>query len=71
MFPDVEHHTIGYVFHVCGLTGLPSQMRLIKFEGIDKIDNMAKYTDTEFDQVADRNSRHSPANQHSARIEED
>lgn len=63
MFPGLENHAIRYVFHVCGLRDIPSQTRLIEFEGIDDVDDLANYTDTEIDQMADRNSKRSPAAQ--------
>lgn len=63
MLPDVENHTIRYVFHVCGLRDIPSQTRLIEFEGIDEVEDLANYTDTEIEQMADRNSKRNPANQ--------
>lgn len=62
MFPDVENHAIRYVFHVCGLRDIPAQTRLIEFEGIDDVDDLANYTDTEIDQMADRNSKRNPVN---------
>ena len=64
MFPGVENHAICYVFHVCGLRNIPSQTRLIEFEGINKVDDLANYTDMEIDQMAYRNSKRSPAAQH-------
>ena len=63
MFPDVPNHEIRYVLHVCGLRDIPSQSRLIEFEGIDEVGDLANYTDTEIDQMADRNSKRSPQNQ--------
>jgi hypothetical protein len=63
MFPDVKNHAICYVLHVCGLRDLPSQMQIIEFEGIDKIDNLANFTDAEIDQMGDRNSKQSPQSQ--------
>ena len=63
MFPEVGNHAIRYVFHVCGLRDVPSQTRLIEFEGIDDIDDLANYTDAKLDQMADRNSKRNPANQ--------
>jgi hypothetical protein len=38
-------------------------MRIIEFEGINKIDNLASYTDAEIDQMTDRNSKQSPQSQ--------
>jgi hypothetical protein len=63
MLPEVGNHAIRYVFHICGLRDVPSQTRLIEFEGIDDVDDLAKYTDAELDQMADRNSKRNPANQ--------
>ena len=63
MFPDVENHAIRYVFHVCGLRVIPAQSRLIEFEGINDVDDLANYTGTEIDQMPDRNSKRSPINQ--------
>ena len=62
MFPGLEHHGIRYVFHMCGLRDLPSQTRLIEYEGIENITDLANYTDTELDTMADRNSKRTPAN---------
>lgn len=63
MFPNVDNHAIRYVLHVCGLRDVPAQTRLIEFEGIDEVDDLANYTDAEIDQMADRNSKRSPPNQ--------
>ena len=63
MFPNVDSHAIRYVLHVCGLRDVPAQTRLIEFEGIDEVDDLANYTDAEIDQMADRNSKRSPPNQ--------
>ena len=60
MFPNVDSHAIRYVFHVCGLRDIRSQTRRIQFEGIDELDDLAKYTDVEIDQMSDRNSKRSP-----------
>jgi hypothetical protein len=56
MFPGLGNHAIRYVFHVCGLTDLLAQTRLIDFEGIDEVEDLANYTDSEIDQMADHNS---------------
>jgi hypothetical protein len=37
MFPGLEHQGIRYVFHMCGLRDIPSQTRLIEFEGIEQV----------------------------------
>ena len=60
MFPGLANNAIRYVFHVCGLRDLPSQTRLIEFEGIDEVKDLANYTDSEIDQMADRNSKRTP-----------
>lgn len=63
MFPGVENHAIRYVFHVCGFTEIAAQTRLIEFQGIDEVDDLANYTDREINQMADRNAKQNPANQ--------
>jgi hypothetical protein len=61
MFPgDVAHREMHYVLHVCGLRDIPSQTRLIEFEGLENIEDLANYTDAELDTMADRNSKRSP-----------
>ena len=62
MFPELEHQPMRYVLHVCGLRDIPAQTRLIEFEGLESIDELANYTDSELDTMADRNSKRSPAN---------
>jgi hypothetical protein len=62
MFPELEHHGIRYVLHMCGLRDIPSQTRLIEFEGIENVADLANYMDSEIDTMADRNSKRSPAN---------
>ena len=62
MFPELEHHGIRYVLHMCGLRDIPSQTRLIEFEGIELVADLANYTDSEIETMADRNSKRSPAN---------
>ncbi|KAI2490039.1 hypothetical protein MHU86_24554 [Fragilaria crotonensis] len=61
MFPDLEHQPMRYVLHMCGLRDIPSQTRLIEFEGLEDINELANYTDSELDAMADRNSKRSPA----------
>lgn len=63
MFPGVENHLIRYVLHICGLRDIDAQTRLIDFEGIDEVEDLANYTDTEIDQMADRNSKRTPTAQ--------
>ena len=61
LFPGVENHGIRYyVLHMCGLRDLPSQTRLIEFEGIKNVLDLANYTDAEIDTMADRNSKCTP-----------
>jgi hypothetical protein len=60
MFPDMEHQEMRYVLHVCGLRDIPSQTRLIEFEGIENVEDLANYTDSEIDAMADRNSKRTP-----------
>ena len=62
MFPGLEHQGIRYVLHVCGLRDVPSQSRLIEFEGIENVQDLANYTDAELDLMADRNSKRTPIN---------
>ena len=61
LFPNLEHQPMRYVLHVCGLRDIPSQTRLIEFEGLEEIEELANYTDAELDTMADRNSKRSPA----------
>jgi len=60
MFPDLEHQPMHYVLHMCGLRDIPSQTQLITFEGLEDIEDLAHYTDSELDTMADRNSKRSP-----------
>ena len=62
MFPNLEHHGFRYVLHVCGLRELPAQTRLIEFEGIETVEDLANYTDAKLDAMADRNAKRTPAN---------
>ena len=50
-----------FILHVCGLRDIPSQTRLIEFEGLELVEELANYTDAELDTMADRNSKRSPA----------
>ena len=61
MFPDLEHHPMRYVLHVCGLRDIPSQTQLMEFEGLEIIEDLAHYTDSELDTMAVRYSKRSPA----------
>jgi hypothetical protein len=47
MFPGLDHHGFRYVLHVCGLWDLPAQTRLINYEGIEMVEDLANYTDSE------------------------
>ena len=49
-----------YVLRMCGLRDLPSQTRLIEFEGIENVQDLANYTDAQIDTMADRNSKRTP-----------
>jgi hypothetical protein len=62
MFPGLQNLGIHYVFHVCGLRDVPSQTRLIEYEGIETVEDLANYIDTELDTMADRNSKRTPVN---------
>jgi hypothetical protein len=62
MFPGLEHHGIRNVLHICGLRDIPAQTRLIEFEGIELVADLANYTDAEIKAMADRNSKQTPAN---------
>ena len=61
MFPGLQHQQMRFVLHVCGLRDLPSQTRLIEFEGLETVQELANCTDDELDTMADRNSKRSPA----------
>ena len=41
MFPDLEHQPMRYVLHMCGLRDIPSQTRLIEYEGLEDISELA------------------------------
>jgi hypothetical protein len=60
-FPELEHQQMRIILHVCGLRDIPSQTRLIEFEGLELVEELANYTDAELDTMADRNSKRSPA----------
>ena len=61
MFPELEHQQMRFILHVCGLRDIPSQTRLIEFEGLESVEELANYTDAELDTMADRNSKRTPA----------
>jgi hypothetical protein len=48
--------------HMCGLRDIPSQSCLIELEGIELVEDLANYKDSEIDAMADRNSKRTPAN---------
>jgi hypothetical protein len=49
-----------FILHVCGLRDIPSQTRLIEYEGLESVEELANYTDSELDSMAeDRNSKRS------------
>lgn len=50
-----------FILHVCGLRDIPLQTRLIEYEGLESVEELANYTDSELDSMADRNSKRSPA----------
>jgi hypothetical protein len=62
MFPDLEHRGMRYVLHMCGIRDIQSQTRLIEYEGIEEVDQLAIYDDKEIESMADRNSKRTPAN---------
>ena len=61
MFPELEHRGIRYVLHMCGIRDIPSQTRLIEYEGIEEVDQLAIYDDKEIESMADRNAKRTPA----------
>jgi hypothetical protein len=61
MFPDLEHHGMRYVLHMCGIQDIQAQTRLIEYEGIEEVDQLAIYDDKEIESMADRNSKRTPA----------
>ena len=63
MFPNLEHHGIRDVLHMCGVReDIPAQIRLIEYEGIELVEDLDNYSDAEIESMADRNSKRSPAN---------
>ena len=59
MFPGLEHQPMRFILHVCGLRDIPSQTRLMQYEGLESVEELANYTDSELDSMADRNSKRS------------
>ena len=63
LFPELEHQPMRYVLHVCGsLRDIPFQTRLVEYEGLETIKELASYTDRELDTLADHNSKGTPQN---------
>ena len=62
MFPGLENLRMRYVLHLCGLRDIDPQTRLIEYEGLENVEDLANYTDAELDSMADRNSKRSPVN---------
>jgi hypothetical protein len=62
MFPEMDHHGMRYVLHMCGIRDIQAQTRLIEYEGIEEVDQLAIYDDKEIESMADRNSKRTPAN---------
>ncbi len=46
--------------HVCGLRDIPSQTKLINYEGIETVEGLANYTNAKLDTMADRNLKLTP-----------
>jgi hypothetical protein len=61
MFPNLEHQLMPYVLQMCGLRDIPSQTWFIDHEGFENIKELANYTDTKLDTMADCNSKRSSA----------
>ena len=62
MFPELDNHGIRFVLHVCGIRDLQAQTRLIEYEGLEEVDQLAMYDDKEIESMADRSSKRTPAN---------
>ena len=62
VFPELENHGIRYVLHMCGIRDLQSQTRLIDYEGLKEVDQLAMYEDKEIESMADRSSKRTPHN---------
>ena len=61
MCPGLENHGICYVLHVCGIRDTQAQTRLIEFEGIEEVDQLAISDNKEIQTMADCNSKRTPA----------
>ncbi len=61
MFPDLEHHGMRYVLHMCGVRDIQAQTRLIEYEGIEEVDQLAIYDDKDIEAMADRIPKRTPA----------
>lgn len=56
-FPGVGHHGIRYVLNKCGITDLAAETCLFEYEGIETVEGLANFTDTDIDTMTDRNSK--------------
>ena len=63
MFPGLSHQEMHLVLHICGLRDIDSQTCSIEFEGLEAVVDLPNYSNSEFDRMADRNSKRSPAAQ--------
>ena len=62
MFPDIHEHVgMRYDLCLCRFRDIPSQNRLIEYEGIELVESLANDDDKEIDKMADRNSNRIPA----------
>ena len=62
MFPEMDHHGMRYVLHMCGIRDIQAQTRLIEYEGIEEVDQLAIYDNKDIESMAGRNSKRTPAN---------
>ena len=62
LFPDIHKHLgMRYVLHLCRIRdSIPSQTRLIEYEGIELVESLADYDDQEIDKMADHNLKRTP-----------
>ena len=62
LFPGIrEHLGMRYALYLCGIRDIPSQTRLIEYEGTELVESLADYDYQEIDKMADRNSKRTPA----------
>ena len=62
MFPGIHEHVgMRYDLCLCRFRDIPSQNRLIEYEGIELVESLANDDDKEIDKMADRNSNRIPA----------